>query len=402
MTRRLRRFIAVGLVITAVHVVLLQLLVRSAGLMVVVAASIAVAVAAVISFLLHRRVTFADDPHALVDHRPRAFALAVGPAAVVDVAIVTALTLGVDEPSVIRLLLAQAPALAAASVVRLLTYRRVLFASVRADQSEMIERPQLRGGVRTSVVVPVFREPERIGPNLARLRKAIDPAIGPIEIVVVDDGSDDDTPDRAHDGGADKVLVQPENRGKGAAVRRGMLAATGRTVVFTDADLAYPPEQLVELVCSVEDGWDVVVGNRRHPDAVTREGPARVRELGSLVFNLVTHAALLGHYRDTQCGMKAFRRDVARSLFARATVDGFAFDVEVLHLVEKDRLSLHEVPAILEDDDVSTISVLPVALRMIRDVIRVRRRSSRGAYDLGRPVAEALAAADGAEYDRSG
>lgn len=401
MTRRLRRFFAVGLVVTAIHVALLHGLVRSAGLTVVVGATMAVAVAAVVSFLLHRRVTFADDPHALVDHRPRAFALAVGPAAVVDVAIVSALTVGVAEPSALRLVLAQVPALVAASQVRLLTYRRVLFASVRADQAEIVDRPRLRGEVRTSVVVPVYRDPDRIETNLNRLRKAIDPAIGPIEVVVVDDGSDDDTAARARAGGADVVLVQPENRGKGAAVRRGMLAASGRTVVFTDADLAYPPEQLVELVCSVEDGWDVVVGNRRHPDAVTRQGPARIRELGSLVFNLVTHAALLGHYRDTQCGMKAFRRDVARLLFSRATIDGFAFDVEVLHLVEKDRLSLQEVPAVLEDDELSTISVLPVALRMIGDVARVRRRSSRGAYDLDVPVAEALAAADGAEFDRS-
>lgn len=394
MTRRLRRFVAVGGLVTILHVGLLLVLVRVAGFPVPLAAVTSVTVAAVASYLGHRTVTFAGDPYALVDHRPRAFALAVGPAALVDVIVVTLLTLGVDDPSVMRLVLAQMVAVGAASVVRLLTYRRVLFAAVRADQRTSVERPELAGDVRLSVVVPVYRLPDSIGPNLRRLRESLLEPLGPIEIVVVDDGSDDATPAGARAGGADLVLVQPENRGKGAAVRRGMLAASGRVVIFTDADLAYPPEQLVELVHGIEGGWDVVVGNRRHPDAELLQSPPRVRELGSLVFNLVTNAALLGHYRDTQCGLKAFRRDVARSIFGRTTIDGFAFDVEVLHIVEKDHLTLLEVPVVLEDGDVSTISVLPQALRMIHDVWRVRRRSSAGVYDLPAPVPEALVEAD--------
>ncbi len=394
MTRRLRRFVAVGGLVTILHVGLLLVLVRQAGFPVPLAAVTAVTIAAVASYLGHRLVTFAGDPYALVDHRPRAFALAVGPAALVDVGIVSLLTLGVDEPSVMRLLTAQAPALVAASIVRLLTYRRVLFAAVRADQRMTVERPALAGDVRVSVVVPVYREPDQIGPNLRRLRESLPGSLGPVEIVVVDDGSGDDTPAGARSGGADVVLVQPENRGKGAAVRRGMLAASGRSVIFTDADLAYPPEQLVELVERLEAGSDVVVGNRRHPDALLRQGPPRIREIGSLVFNLVTHAVLLGHYRDTQCGLKGFRRDVARSIFSRTTIDGFAFDVEVLHIVEKDHLTLVEVPVVLDDGEASTISVLPVALRMVRDVVRIRRRSSAGRYDLPAPVPEALLEAD--------
>ncbi|MEO1063107.1 MAG: glycosyltransferase [Actinomycetota bacterium] len=400
MTRRLRRFVAVGGLVTIVHLGLLLVLVRAAGFPVVLAALTSVTAAAVTSYLGHRMVTFAGDPYALVDHRPRAFALAVGPAALVDVAIVTLLTLGVDDPSVMRLLVAQVPALAAASIVRLLTYRRVLFAAVRAEQRQPVDRPELSGDVRVSVVVPVYREPDRIAPNLRRLRESLTGPLGPIEIVAVDDGSGDETPDQARAGGADVVLVQPGNRGKGAAVRRGMLAATGRSVLFTDADLAYPPEQLVELVERLEAGCDVVVGNRRHPDALLRQGPPRIRELGSLVFNLVTHAVLLGHYRDTQCGLKGFRRDVARSIFSRTTIDGFAFDVEVLHIVEKDHLTLLEVPVVLDDDEASTISVLPVALRMVRDVVRVRRRSSAGRYDLDGPLDEALADADRVASDR--
>ena len=400
MTRRLRRFVAVGGLVTILPLGLLLVLVLVIDASVPLAAITAVTVAAVASYLGHRAVTFAGDPYALVDHRPRAFALAVGPAALVDVAVVSLLTLGVDDPSWMRLVAAQVPALVAASVVRLLTYRRVLFAAVRADQRVRIERPPLTGDVRATVVVPMYREPDRIGPNLRRLRDSLAGPLGSIEIVAVDDGSGDATPDAARAAGADVVLVQPENRGKGAAVRRGMLAASGRSVVFTDAELAYPPEQLVELVEQLEAGCDVVVGNRRHPDALLRQGPPRVRELGSLVFNLVTHAVLLGHYRDTQCGLKGFRRDVARSSFSRTTIDGFAFDVEVLHIVEQDHLTLVEVPGVLDDDEASTISVLPVALKMVRDVVRIRRRSSAGRYALDRPVAEAASAADGVGSDR--
>ena len=143
---------------------------------------------------------------------------------------------------------------------------------------------------------------------------------------------------------ADQVVVQPVNRGKGAAVRAGMLAARGRTVAFTDADLAYGPEQVLRVLEAVEDGWDVAIGDRRHPDTRTLVAPSRLRRWGSRAINWLGYAVLLGSYRDTQSGLKGFRSDVARFVFARCRVDGFAFDVEVLHLVERHHLSLVEVP----------------------------------------------------------
>ena len=151
-------------------------------------------------------------------------------------------------------------------------------------------------------------------------------------------------PKVAQAAGADRVVVQPENRGKGAAVRAGMAVARGRTLAFTDADLAYTPAQLMSLVTAVEDGWDVVVGSRKHTETTTLVRARRLREIGGRVINLLTHAVLLGQYRDTQCGLKAFRSDVAQLLFSKARIDGFAFDVELFHLVERYRLSLAEVP----------------------------------------------------------
>lgn len=382
MKRRLRRFVLIGIGVTAVDVAVLFLGV-GAGLVPPAADAVSVTVAGVVSFVAHRWITFADDQFALIDHNPRSFVLAVGPAAAADVAVVWAMWfLGAEAGW--ALLVAKAGSVSIAALIRLVRYRTVLFAAVRADQ-ENPSRPRTGGsGPRLSVVIPVYRDPERIGANIERLRAEL-AELGAVEVIVVDDGSGDRTPEVAREAGADNVLVQPVNRGKGAAVRRGMLAATGRTVAFTDADLAYPPAQLISFVHLVEAGWDVAVGNRRHPDAVAIERAGLIREAGSLVFNLLTHIVLLGQYRDTQCGLKAFDREAARLVFSNARVDGFAFDVEVLHLVERYRLSLAEVPVTLDEDEHSTISLIPSAVRMFRDVLGIRRRSALGDYDLDLP-----------------
>lgn len=229
------------------------------------------------------------------------------------------------------------------------------------------------------VVIPAYRETENLPHCLASLARQ---TVKPRHIIVVDDGSGDDTAGAARRAGADQVVVQPRNRGKGAAVRAGMLVARGRTLVFTDADLSYSPDQVLRVIEEVESGWDVVVGSRHHDDAVMLVRAGRLRELSGRVFNLFTSLVLLGRYRDTQCGLKGFRADVADLLFSQARIDGFAFDVEVLHLVERHRLSMTEVPVTLESSDASTVRVGVDALGMVRDLLRVRRLAADGAYDL--------------------
>jgi hypothetical protein len=169
-----------------------------------------------------------------------------------------------------------------------------------------------------------------------------------------------------------------------------MLVGKGRTLAFTDADLAYAPDQLLRLLHEVETGWDVVVGSRKHTETTTLVRARRVREIGGRVINLLTQAVLLGQYRDTQCGLKAFRSDVARLVFSRARIDGFAFDVEVFHLVERYRLSLTEVPVQVENSTRSTVNVLRDAVRLVRDLTRVRRGAARGWYSREPGELEAL------------
>jgi glycosyltransferase involved in cell wall biosynthesis len=232
--------------------------------------------------------------------------------------------------------------------------------------------------VRVSFLVPAYNEAATIVELLERVT-ALDLEK---QIVVVDDGSTDDTADRARAAGADQVVRQPGNRGKGAAVRAGVVAARGRTVAFTDADLAYPPQQLVTVLETIEQGWDVVVGSRRHDGATTLVRAGRLRELGGRVINWVTYAVLLGGYRDTQCGLKGFRSDIGRHLVERARIDGFAFDIELFVMAERSRMALVEIPVEVVNTARSTVRPARDGLRLLRDVFRIRRWAREGAYEV--------------------
>jgi putative flippase GtrA len=363
----------------------LVLLLRiGAGLPVIVADAIAIVVASSLSYALNRLVTFADDPRIRWVHQPGSFVLIGVAAGLIDVAALRAVIAVINRSHDLGpLLVAKGVALACAAVVRFVGYRLVLFETVREAQARRTDRGPAPGQVRLSVVVPAFREEARVGETIARLRTAlVEVGSDELEVIVVDDGSPDATAAAARTGGADRVIELRPNQGKGAAVRAGVLAATGRTVAFIDADLSYPPEQLLRLLAEVESGWDMVVGSRRHIETTTLVRAGRLREAGGRAINAVTMAVLLGQYRDTQCGIKAFRSDAARLMFSHARVDRFAFDVELFHLAERYRLSLAEVPVSLANSSSSTVRVGLDAARVVRDVLRIRRWASRGVYDL--------------------
>jgi dolichyl-phosphate beta-glucosyltransferase len=290
-----------------------------------------------------------------------------------------------------------AAAAGASSLITALALSRWMrgLSPLRADLVRRQPRGEAPGDVRLTVVVPAYMEQDRIAGTVRRLRADLDTmaAYGGLEVLVVDDGSTDGTAAAAQAAGA-TVVAHPENQGKGAAVRTGVLAARGRTIAFTDADLAYAPDQIPGLVDLVEAGWDVVVGSRRHTETTTLVRARRLREIGGRAINLLTRAVLLGQYRDTQCGLKAFRSDVARLIFAHTRVDGFAFDVEVFHLIERYHLSLTEVPVRVENSARSTVRVARDALRLVRDLFRVRQWSAEGRYDL--TADDLLEAAEGA------
>jgi hypothetical protein len=161
-----------------------------------------------------------------------------------------------------------------------------------------------------------------------------------------------------------------------------MLAAAGSTVAFTDADLAYAPDQLRTVLDEVERGTDVVVGSRRHPQSSTVVEASLLRSVGSRVINWLTRLVLDGHYRDTQSGLKGFRAEAAHAVFGHTTIDGMGFDIEVLCLAERYGLSISEVPVRVANSPTSSVRVVHDGLRLVRDVFAVRRRARVGEYDL--------------------
>lgn len=381
--RVFRRFVLVGVVATAVDVGLFLVLRQRAGWVVPAADAAAVAVATVVSWVLHGTVTFAGDPRVRWYRRTGTFVGSALGALVADVAVVTVLDAALDPRRTIGLVVIKVPALLIALLVRTANYRRFMYVSVRDDQRAPANRPPAPGRCRLSVVVPAYREADRIAGAVAEIRSALASvdADGGVEVVVVDDGSDDGTAERAEAAGADRVVRLSSNRGKGAAVRAGMLAADGRTVAFTDADLSYSPVQLVGFLDAIEAGWDVAVGSRQHDGTLTVVRAGRLREVGGRIINVLTGIVLLGRYRDTQCGLKAMRSDVGRLVFSRSRIDGFAFDVEVFHLVERYRLTLVEVPVEVVNSSRSTVHVARDAVRLVRDLFRVRAFARLGEYE---------------------
>ncbi len=385
----LRRVLAIGVVATLVDVSGLVVLVEAGGWPVWAADALAVSVATLVSYFLHTaRTSSADAPSRRWFHSPVPYWATAVAALLADVAVLTLLDLLIAPGWWFSLMALKSVSLGFAFLIRTGNYRDLMFRAVRGVQAEPACREPAPGEMRLSVVVPAFGEADRIAATIARIRDELAPlaADGGLEVVVVDDGSHDDTAAVARDAGADQVVVYRPNRGKGAAVREGMLVALGRTVVFTDADLAYSPAQIAGLVRATEAGWDVVVGSRQHTGTLTVVRAGRLRELGGRVINVFTGLVLLGRYRDTQCGLKAFRSDVARLIFSHTTIDGFAFDVEVFHLVERYGLTLTEVPVELENSQRSTVSVLRDASRLVRDLISIRNNDRVGVYDLSDPV----------------
>ena len=237
------------------------------------------------------------------------------------------------------------------------------------------------GPMDLSVVVPAFNERERIGPTVLAMADYLDDIGISHEILVVDDGSTDGTADQAL--GAVprdlrvRVLRLPNNRGKGAAVREGMLAALGARRLFMDADLSTPPDQLAILWEALDAGADIAIGSRGLPDAELRVRQPSWREGMGRSFNVLVQSLVLDGISDTQCGFKLFRAGAAEHVFALSRLDGFAFDVEVLALARRARLLIHELPVVWAHRDRSKVAPIVDSWSMLADLLRIRRRLGR-------------------------
>lgn len=233
---------------------------------------------------------------------------------------------------------------------------------------------------RLSVILPAFQAAGRVGESVGRVRRELHAlaATGDLEIVVVDDGSTDATVDEARRAGADQVVINARNMGKGAAVKAGVAAATGRTVAFTDVDLAYAPGQIARFMEKVEAGPPMVVGSRWASDSTASARRLGMRKLNSRLFNLATRVTV-GVWRDTQCGLKAFDAEAAETLFSRVRLDGFAFDVELFLAARGLGIEVAEMAVELDDRDETTVH-LRGQVSAVLDLLRIRAHLRRGGY----------------------
>lgn len=234
-----------------------------------------------------------------------------------------------------------------------------------------------------TIVIPAYNEAHRLPQTLARVRDFMATQSAPLDVIVVNNNSRDATGDIAADFAARhaefSVLHQPV-QGKGAAVRMGMLAARGNYAFICDADLAMPIEELPRFYPENLGGaYDIAIGSREAPDAQRFDEPWYRHAMGR-VFNLLVRWLAVPRIQDTQCGYKAFRREVAHALFSIQQVDGWAFDVEVLALALQRDYHILEVGIPWYYGAGSRVAPLRDSLRMLREVLRIRRNLRAGSY----------------------
>jgi len=230
----------------------------------------------------------------------------------------------------------------------------------------------------TSVVIPCFNEARRILPTLARVVAFLTGRPRAWEVIVVDDGSVDQTSDvvRSEFATTDsvRVLRYETNHGKGFAVRQGLLASRGELALFSDADLATPIELLSRLEDKAAEGFDVVAASRVVAGArILTAQPAR-RRLSGWVFRMLVRVLGLSSVHDTQCGFKLLRRETVAPVLRLVETEGFAFDVELLARAERAGLKVAEVPVDWNDAAGSKVHLFPDAMRMAADLVRLRLR----------------------------
>lgn len=234
-----------------------------------------------------------------------------------------------------------------------------------------------------SIVIPAHNEEKRLPRTLEQVFAFLETQDFSAEVVVVENGSADRTFEIARSF-AEKHpqmrVLQNDERGKGLAVRRGMLEARGQYRFICDADLSMPIEEIVKFVPPALSGFDVAIGSREAPGAVRYNEPA-YRHWGGRGINLIIRLLILPGLQDTQCGFKCFSAEASQRLFKLQTLPGWSFDIELLYLARRAKMRIREIPIHWYFGEDSKVSAVKDALNMIRDIFRIHGNARRGLYD---------------------
>ena len=242
---------------------------------------------------------------------------------------------------------------------------------------------------RYSVIIPAYNESARLGATLDRVLRHVSEQHWDAEVIVVNDGSRDDTAEmvlaRARTHPALRLVENPGNRGKGYSVRNGMLKAQGEIRLFTDADLSSPIEEANKLFSAIEAGADVAIGSRWLQPDTQAQRQSLLRQFYGRTFNLILRLLLGLRFKDTQCGFKAFSRSSAQKLFSMQTIEGWGFDAELLFLADRSALNVKEVPVVWSDAEGTRIHPLRDGLHMMAEVLTIRWNAITGKYSRAEP-----------------
>ena len=234
-----------------------------------------------------------------------------------------------------------------------------------------------------SIVIPSFNEELRLPGTLAQISSYIRTSKRETEVIVVDDGSTDRTSDVATSFRGEiqrlRVVRNQSNRGKGYSVRRGMIEARGRVVLFTDADLSAPIAEADKLLAALAD-HDVAIGSRAMDRSLISIHQSAFREYAGIIFNFIVRAILRLPFVDTQCGFKAFRRDRCRVIFEQQRIERFGFDPELLYLARHHGLSAAEIPVRWAHSPDTKVSMFRDSVQMFLDVFVIRWNALSGRY----------------------
>jgi len=234
-----------------------------------------------------------------------------------------------------------------------------------------------------SIVIPAYNEEHRLPSTLEQLFHFLGKQPFASEIIVVENGSDDQTFEIAQqfaDRQKNVHVLRSEQRGKGLAIQRGVLAASGEYIFMCDADLSMPVEEISKFIPPQLEGVDIAIASREAPGSVRYNEPY-YRHFTGRVFNTLIRLLVLPRLQDTQCGFKCIRAEVARDIFPYQTLTGWAFDVELLYIARHHGYHVAEIPIHWYFNADSKISVFRDSLRMFLDLLRIKRNARRGLYD---------------------
>ncbi|MDP9267371.1 MAG: glycosyltransferase family 2 protein [Acidobacteriota bacterium] len=235
-----------------------------------------------------------------------------------------------------------------------------------------------------SIVIPAYNESERITATLDKVLAHIAQQHWTAEIVVVNDGSRDNTAEIVRRYGrqnpAVRLVENPGNRGKGFSVRNGMMNANGDVLLFTDADLSSPIYEAKKLFDALDAGADVAIGSRWLRAELQTQRQSLLRQIFSRVYNLLLRIILGLRFVDTQCGFKAFKREAAQQIFPRMRIERWGFDPEALYLARKAKLRVDEIAVEWANDDRSKVNPVRDGIRMFTELLRVRWNDLTGKY----------------------